>query len=198
MESKYIYSIAIVVVLLVLLFMYNVMKGAPATNTNSNPSGKPGPKPKPDVKTAPGATSLQIMCNNISSTPYSFTISITDSNNKTVSNTITSSSASVPSVWDDFNIITLDKLGLNLPIGGIIYDGSNYVNFYKYLNPSTSTTNASRVAVATMPSYINSIVDTGAQAKIIYDTTTGSVLNDTLTFTAGNNTLTIKFNSSFQ
>ena len=186
MNSKYIYSIAIIIVLLVLLFIYNASKGAPTTN--SNPSGKPGPGPNVVVK-----SSLQVMCNSLTS-PYSFTISITDSNKNTTSNTITSSSAGAPTVTGDFiggtsasNQLTT---GTYRTIGGVQY-AQTYLNFYENLNTDGNT---SKFAIQDITTYITSITDTNT-SQIIYDATTGTIANNKLIFTAGSDSLTIEFGS---
>ena len=190
MKSKYVYSIAIIIVLLVLLFIYNASKGAPTTNSNSSDKPDPGPGPNVDVKTATGATSMQAMCNSLTSA-YSFTISITDINNKTISNTITSSSAGTPAVIGSFTIP--NSTGSSQTIGGIQYSPT-YLNIYKNLIPGDNT---SRFAIQDITTYVTSIKDTNSN-QIIYDATTGSVLNNTLTFTSGTDSLIITFNDSFK
>ena len=184
MDLKYIYIIAIIIVILVILLIYNYTKENTNLSDNQNT--------KPNVTTAVGATSMKVMCNSLS-VPYSFTISITDINGKTLSNTITSSSAGIPSVIGDF-VGTGSCIGVYENIGGIQYT-SNYLNIYKFL--AYNTGNNTRFAVQDIKTYITSITDTNTNT-IAYDVTTGSVFNNKLTFTSGNDSLTIVFKNYFQ
>ena len=182
MKSKYIYIIAIIIIILVFLFIYNVLKGTPTTNPGTNPGTN-----------VVGKSSLQVMCNSLTY-PYSFTISITDSNKNTTSNTITSPNAGAPTVTGDFiggtsasNQLTT---GVYRTIGGIQYS-QTYLNFYENLNPDGNT---SRFAVQDITTYVTSITDTNT-SQIIYDTTTGSIVNNKLVFTSGSDSLTIDLSS---
>ena len=179
MNSLYVYIVAIIIILLVLLFVYNVIANMP-------PAGATAPSP-----IAPTAI-LSITYGQITTAPFTVTIS-----SGSLSNTITSGSATrTPITSQDFIV----SAGATQFIGGINYDGSSYLNFYKYLNNST---NQSKFALRSPSDYNITIKDTSPFVNsnpVMYDATTSVVSagENTLTFTATTGTLTITFVNPFK
>jgi len=191
MKSEYLYGIVVIVVLLIILFVYNMMSSAPSSNSGNQGTGTPLPPP---VTSGTGPTTfiVSITGNSIPTNPSTGILTVSVNNSKTVTNTMTaSSSVTNPMVaLGDFS--TVPAAGYT--VGGVQYDGSNYLNLYEFLN---TTSNQSRLAIAQASSYGVTITDT-SNSQVIYDATTASVSGNVLTFTSGTNTLTITFTNSFK
>ena len=119
MKSKYTYIIAIIIVLLIILFVMKKPQPQQSTNTNTITNKKP-PSPPVVITSGTGPTVLNTNYNSTTLTIYVI-------NSLTVANTITFNATSGPPQF--FGNFTLTENYTN-GIGGIGYDGSNYLNFY--------------------------------------------------------------------
>ena len=183
MKSKYIYIIAIIVVLLVILFVMKKPQAQQSTNTNTNTNTNKKPPSPPVVITS--GTGPTVLNTNYNST----TLTIYVINSLTVANTITFNATSGPPQF--FGNFTLTENYTN-GIGGIGYDGSNYLNFYQ-----TNGLTSSRIAIQAATSCGLKITDSNKN-QISYNTNTASVVGNNLIFISGTDTLVIEFTNSFQ
>ena len=120
------------------------------SNVTTTISASPPPPPPVTVVSGTGPTTfvVSIVGNAIPTNPSTGILTVSVNNSKTVTNTMTaSSSVTNPMVaLGDFS--TVPTTGYK--VGGIQYDGSNYLNLYEFVNTSS---NQSRLAIAQASSY---------------------------------------------